>query len=265
MSKACQQVVSSRVKVAIVPNLNCSTVPVTHQVVLASAVAIGDTTISVRLDSTYTPTSGAYSAASKYSLTPGTILNFAGNLVEVVDTNTGDGVYFITTTAQPVNVKRIKTAIATAATALTYFAIILCLKNSNITTNSTQVDNTTNCSQELFTQVTVGYMKMLDLAGFVASKDYGYYLLSELGKTLKSVFYAIDYDGRFSSTGVAQLTDPSITEVAVKQLAGWTVQGQIQSVDSVYGSYLTAANTIAANTERSLYGFAPAIDIVTIV
>ena len=262
MSKSCQQVVSSRVNVSIVPNLNCSPVPVKHQVKLSVAAAIGDTSISLQLDSTFTPTSGAYTAASRYALTPGTILRLGTVDVEVTDTNNGDGVYFITTTAQVVNVRRLKVSILTTAVAQTYFAIKLCLKNSNITTNSTQVDNTTNCTGTLFTQITVGYMKMLDMAGFLASKDYGYEVLRLLGKDLQAVFFCIDYDNRFSNSGVAQLTDPSLTEVAVKQLAGWAIQAQIQSIDSSYGSYLSAADLVAANTERSLYGFTPAVDVV---
>jgi hypothetical protein len=265
MSKSCQQVVSSRINVSIVPNLNCSPAPVKHRVVTTAAAAIGDTSISISLDAAFPAASGAYTAASKYALTPGTILTFGAVQVEVTDTNAGEGVYFIGTTAQVVNVKRLKAAIATAATAETYFAIKLCLKNSNITTNSTQVDNTTNCTGVLFTQITVGYMKMLELGGFMASKDYGYEVLDKLGDDLKAVFYLIDYDSRMSNTGVAQLTALSITEAAVKQLAGWTVQGQIQSVDSKYGSYLTATQLLAANTERSLYGFGSAIDVVTVV
>lgn len=264
MSKSCQQVVSSRVNVSIVPNLNCSPAPVTHQVKASVAAVAGDTAISIVLDSAFSPTSGAYTVASKYALTPGTILKFGTQYVEVTDTNDGAGVYFITTTAQLVNVKRLKAAVALDATAQTYFAIKLCLKNSNITTNSTQVDNTTNCTGTLFTQITVGYQKMLDMAGFMASKDYGYEVLRLLGKDLQAVFFCIDYDNRFSNAGVAQLTDPSLTEVAVKQLAGWSIQGQIQSIDSSYGSYLTATDLTAANTERALYGFTPAIDVVTL-
>lgn len=265
MSQACQQVVGSRVKVSIVPNLNCSAAPVTHQVVTAAAAAIGDTVLSLKLDSTYTPISGAYTASSKYPLTPGTILAFGSNLVEVTADTAGNGVYFITTTAQNVNVRRLTVAVASAASSNTYFAIQLCLKSSNVTTNTTQIDNTTNCTGSLFTQVNVGYMKMLDLAGFLSSQDYGYYILSTLGRDLQSVFYAIDYDTRFLDSGVAQLTDPSITEAVVKQLAGYTLQAQIQSVDLRYGSYLTVADQAALATTRNLYGLKAASGLVTIV
>jgi hypothetical protein len=183
----------------------------------------------------------------------------------VLDTLGGDGVYFITTTAQQINVKRLTAPILAAnVTAQTYFAIKLCLKSSNITTNTTQIDNTTNCTGALFTQINVGFMQMLDLAGFVASKDYGFYLLQQLGKNLQSCFFLVDYNGRFSRGGVVQLTDPSITEAVVKQLVGFTVQGQIQSIESDFGSYLTATQLTACNSQRVLYGFAPAIDTVVI-
>jgi hypothetical protein len=264
MSKSCNQVVGSLVNISIVPNLNCSAAPVTHQVI-TTATAVGATQISLALDSTFVPASGAYTASSRYALTPGTILQFGSVYVEVTDTLSGDGVYFITTTAQQVNVKRLTAPIIAAnLTASTYFAIKLCLKSSNITTNTTQVDNTTNCTGALFTQVNVGYMQMLDLAGFVASKDYGFYLLQTLGKQLQACFFLVDYNGRFSRGGIVQLTDPSITEAVVKQLVGFTVQGQVQSISSDYGSYLTAAQLTAANAERTLYGFAPAIDTVVL-
>ncbi len=262
MSSGCQQVISSRIKVAIIPNTTCAASPTIHQVEATVAGVAGDTSLTISLDTAYT--AGGYGASSKFALVPGTILNFGAVAVTVADPTDGSGVYFITTTAAPINVVALSGAVALNATAQTYFAIPLCLKNANVTTNTTQVDNTTNCTGTLFTQINTGFMKMLELGGFLASGDYGYFTLSSLGKELQSAFFAIDYDRRFFTSGVVQLTDPSITDSAVKQLAGWTIQGQIQSLDSSYGSYLTSAEQTANATARKLYGFDTVKSVFTV-
>lgn len=264
MSQGCNNTLSSNVKVSIIPNTDCSASPTLHQVVTTVAAVPGDTRLTLRLDPTFTPSSGAYTAASKYALTPGNILVVGGIQVEVAEPTDGSGVYFITTTAQAINVVFLKVAVPVGAAATTYFAISLCLKKADITTNTTAIDNTTNCTGVLFTQINVGYMKMLDMAGFLTSKEYGYYLLKLLGKDLQSAFFAIDYDRRFFNRGVVQLTDPSITEAVVKQIAGWSIQGQIQSVDASYDSYLTTLQKASLDIDRASYGFKVAQGIVII-
>jgi hypothetical protein len=264
MSKGCARVRGSNVKVSIIPNTNCSAAPVLHQIEATVAAIIGATSITISLDAGFTPSSGAYTVASRYALVPGTIVRFGSQDVVITEPADNSGVYFITTTAQAVNVKPLTAAIAINDTATTYFAIPLCLKSANLTTNTTQVDDTTNCTGNLFTQINVGYMKMLDLAGFLTSQDYAYYILEQLGANLDSAFYVIDYDQRFLYGGVANLTDPSITDAVVKGLVGWTVQGQVQSVDFVYAGYLSAAQVTELATVRANYGLKPAKGVVTV-
>jgi hypothetical protein len=225
---------------------------------VSAAAAVGATSISLQLGAPAT-------ATDSKALVAGTRLTLGTTQVEVVNNaTTGSGVYNITTTATTVNVKPITAAIAATATGTTYFAIQLCLKNANLTTSTTTVDNTTNCNEGLFTQVNVGVMKMLDLAGFLSSKDYGYQVLASLGVNLGSVYFVLDYDRKFTVQGTTQLTDPSITEAAVKQLVGWSLQSQVQSVDATYGSFLTTAQQTALATLRANYGLAPQTDIETV-
>ena len=265
MSAGCNQVISSRIKVSIVPNTTCASAPTLHQLKTSIVAVVGESSMSIQLDSTFIPTSGAYTAASRFALVPGSIIDFGGVKVEVADATNGSGVYFISTAAQVVNVVRLTDVVPVDATAETFFAVPLCLKSSNINTSSTQVDNTTNCTGTLFTQITTGYMKTLEMAGFLASNDFGYFTLSSLGKDLKSIFFAIDYDGRFLTVGLAQLTDPSITEAVVKQLAGYTLQGQIQSLEASLGSYLTVADQAALAKYRAHYGFRASQGINTLL
>jgi hypothetical protein len=184
--------------------------------------------------------------------------------VEVLAPSDGSGVYKLSTAAPTViNVKRLTAVIALDTPFTSHLGVLACVKTANIDTQTTSVDNTTNCTGALYTKLNLGVDKMLKLSGYLSSADYAYYLLKTVGKDLGSFFFALDYDGRFFVTGVFQTTDPSIAGNEVKQIVSWTVDGQIQSIDSDYGSYVESAGDLTAlNESRSNYGFGPAKSVI---
>ena len=248
MSQGCNNVNGSRTKIAIIPNLNCAPAPVLYALQVTAAGVIGDTTISVQI------TTAAVTAAP---LSPGAILKIGTAYVTVLAPTDGSGIYKLNTaSATVINVKRLTSAIAVNATFTSYLGVLACVKTANIETQTTSVDNTTNCTGALYTKLNLGVDKMLKLAGYLSSADYAYYLLKTIGKDLGSFFFALDYDSRFFVTGVFQTTDPSVAGNEVKQIVTWSVDGQIQSIDADYGSYVdSAGDLVVLEALRSNYGF----------
>jgi hypothetical protein len=242
------------------PNIGCQARPTLHSVSLGAAVVAGATSIQLGLDPARIP---AYTATDAYPLISGTVLTFTGGLQAIVEDNTdGTNVYVVTNTPQPVNVKLIPTAIPATAVAPTYFGLQLCVSSVGLTTNTNTVDSTTNCTGSLYTSVNTGFTKELALMGYLASKDFAYDIMRTSGFDLGTFFFAIDFDGRFFKEGQVQLTDPSLTQLEVKQIAKFENRGQIQSVDYQAGSFVKdAAALLLLNSKRALYGFAPAIDV----
>jgi len=255
MSQGCNNVNGSRTRLAIIPNLNCAPAPTLYDLKVAVAGAIGDATLSIQV------TTVGVTAAP---LSPGAILKIGTQSVEVLAPSDASGIYKLSTAAPTViNIKRLTAAIALDAPFTSHLGVLACVKTANIETQTTSVDNTTNCTGSLYTKLNLGVDKMLKLSGYLSSADYAYYLLKTVGKDLGSFFFALDYDRRFFVTGVFQTTDPSVAGNEVKQIVTWTVDGQIQSIDADYGSYVASAPELTVlNDLRSNYGFATAQSVI---
>jgi hypothetical protein len=252
MSAGCNNAVGSRFDISLIRNLNCEAVPKLITVEADTAGVVGGTTLSIALNALAHPING-----EKYYLTSPHILYFGAGFapVEVLPPSDGSGVYTITTTSVTVNVKRLTTAIPVDATALSYLGIHACLKSANIATSTTSQDNTTNCTGELETMLNISYSKKMNIAGYVSSQDFGYYLMKVTGQALGSFFFALDYDRKQLVTGVVQITDPNIQGNEVKNIVSYDLEGQVQSISHDSGSYFDSlpAQTEAANIRR-LYG-----------
>jgi hypothetical protein len=248
MSQGCNNVNGSRTRIAIIPNLNCAPAPTLYALENPVAGALGDATLSVQIT-----TPGVVAAP----LSPGMFLKIGSQTVEVLAPTDGSNIYKLSTAAPTViNVKRLTAAIPVDTAFTSYLGVLACVKTANIDTQTTSVDNTTNCTGSLYTKLNLGVDKMLKLSGYLSSADYAYYLLKTIGKDLGSFFFALDYDSRFFVSGVFQTTDPSIAGNEVKQIVTWTVDGQIQSIDADYGSYVASAGELTVLTDlRSNYGF----------
>jgi hypothetical protein len=255
MSQGCNNVNGSRTKLAIIPNLTCAPAPTLYALEVTAAAAVNDSTLSIQI------TTAAITAAP---LSPGVVLKIGSQNVEVLAPTDGSGVYKLSTAAATViNVKRLTATIAVNATFTSYLGVLTCVKTANIDTQTTSVDNTTNCTGSLYTKLNLGVDKMLKLAGYLSSADYAYHLLKTIGKDLGSFFFALDYDGRYFVTGVFQTTDPSVAGNEVKQIVTWSVDGQVQSIDNDFGSYVaTAGELTLLNTLRADYGFKPAVSVI---
>lgn len=255
MSQGCNNVNGSRTRLAIVPNLNCAPAPTLYSLENTVAGVIGDATLTIQV------TTVGVTAAP---LSPGAFLKIGAQTVEVLAPSDGSGIYKLSTAAPTViNIKRLTAAIPINTAFTSYLGVLACVKTANIDTQTTSVDNTTNCTGSLYTKLNLGVDKMLKLSGYLSSADYAYYLLKTIGKDLGSFFFALDYDSRFFVTGVFQTTDPSIAGNEVKQIVTWTVDGQIQSIDADYGSYVPSAGELTAlNTLRANYGFGAAKSVI---
>jgi hypothetical protein len=124
MSKAIPQNSIPDYKFYVIPNVTSNASypsPTIHQVKLQKPILDRDTSISIALDSTFEPISGAYNASSKYPLYLNTILYFKDGdeykSIQIVDDN-----YSITTTFSTVNIRMPKQAITINAIAQSYLA-----------------------------------------------------------------------------------------------------------------------------------------------
>jgi hypothetical protein len=124
MSKAIPQNSIPDYKFYVIPNATSSTsclTPAVHQVKLQKPIFARDTSISIALDSTFEPISGAYNASSKYPLYLNTLLYFKDGdeykSIQIVDDN-----YGITTTFSTVNIKGSEQAISINAISQSYLA-----------------------------------------------------------------------------------------------------------------------------------------------
>jgi hypothetical protein len=260
MTAACNLVNGSNIKISLTPNIGCQAAPTVQTVSLGAAVAVGATSIQLLLNPANVP---AYTATSAYPLLSGTVLTFSGGLqVKVQDASDGTNVYVLTTTAQSVNVELVQTAIPATAIASTFFGLQLCVSSVGLTTNTNTVDSTTNCTGSLYTSVSTGFTKELALMGYLASKDFAYEVIRSRGYDLGTFFFAVDFDGKFYLEGQVQLTDFSLTQLEVKQIAKFENRGQIQQIDFQAGSFVKdAAALTLLNQKRALYGFASAKDV----
>jgi hypothetical protein len=128
MSVAIPQKLMPNYKLYIIPDSTSNTSyrnPTIHQIKLENPVCIGDTSISISLDSTFQPISGAYTASSRHPLYTSTLLYFKNENdyepIEIVDDNRA---YNLTTTVSRVPIKRSKQAIPINAIAQSYLAAL---------------------------------------------------------------------------------------------------------------------------------------------
>jgi hypothetical protein len=258
MTASCTAYLGSGTRIYAIKNEGCLPVPIEHQIVLNAPIAVNDQTISVKLNSAFTPSSGAYTAASSYALYPGTFLYFnVGGVYTQVEVLEDVGAYNIGLIASTLRIQRATAAVAVTGVANTYFAGKICVQKANTTVNTSTQDNTVTCTGNQSTMVNTAFGEVLDLSGFPNAADRAYYDFIEIiGKKLGSVFILKDRDRFAHDTYIAQLTKPSETGAEAKGLVAYTLQAQIQnSISSFAGKIaLTAAEIALAQAERRLYG-----------
>jgi hypothetical protein len=175
----------------VIPNVTSNAIsypnPIIHQVKLQKPVFARDTSISIALDSTFQPISGAYTDSSKYPLYLNTVLYFKDGdeykSIQIVDDN-----YGITTTFSTVNIKISKQAISINAIAQTYLAAPasgikadMNVSNMNVPTLTIQYPFQCRISQDIQT----------------------------MGEKCVYIFFAKDYEQKRSyEIGVVQLKPP---------------------------------------------------------
>jgi len=257
MTASCSQILGSGVRIYALPNLTCLAAPQVQQLKLAAAVAIGDTTVSVQLDSTFV--AGAYTVSTSLPIYPGTILYFVDGTaiipLTVLDNNTAYNV--VSSASAVLSISRATVAISATAICQTYLAARLCTMKADTATSTTTQDNTTNCTGLLATKINTAFEDVLDMSGFPNGKDRSYYdIIEVLGRTAGTIFYMKDYDRQDHEVGIAQLTKASRPGAQAKGLVSWTMQAQVQSYLSYYGGSitLTAAQKLLANAERQIWG-----------
>lgn len=257
MTASCNKVAGSDVKAYIVPNPLCLDAPVIHQIALDAAVPINATSISIKLDSTFTPTSGAYTANSSYALYPGTLLYFVvGAVTTVVEVLESATPYDIKLAASTVKVRRVRTPIAIAGIAQTLFAAPLCTQKFDVTASNTSQDNTTNCTGRQSTMTYTAFGEKISASGFPNGRDRSFWALQAIGDVQGTAFVMVDYAQQYHRVLVAEIGKLTITNSQAKNLVGYTMEGEVQlSVESYPGvAAIEAALIPLAQAERSLYG-----------
>ena len=257
MTASCSQILGSGTRLFAVPNPSCAAAPFAHQLKLTAPIAIGDTTASVSLDSSYAV--AGYTAATSIPLYPGLILYFldGANVVPLTVQDTNLPMNLNITTPTVVSIPRSLVAVAVTAIASTYLAAKICVMKADTATSTTTQDNTTTCTGLLATKINTAYEDVLDISGFPNGKDRAYYdIMETVGRQVGSVFFMKDYDRQEHEVGVLQLTKPSRPGAQAKGLVSYTMQGQVQTyTDYFQGSIsLTTAGLLAANNSRKLWG-----------
>lgn len=258
MTASCTTILGSGTRIYAIRNDNCLPEPIEHRLVLGAAAVIGATTLSLLLDSTFIPSSGAYTAASSYPLYPGTFLYlFDGTNFQQVEVLDGVGAYNMTTTASTVRIKRLTVPLPITSTANTYLAAKICVQKAPTTVNTTTQDNTTTCTGNQSTMINTAFGEVLDISGFPNAADRAYYdFVVNLGKQLGSAFIFKDSDRFSHETYVGQFTKPTETGAEAKGLVAYAMQIQIQNSISSYDGKiaLTPAQKALAQAERRLWG-----------
>lgn len=257
MTASCSQILGSGTRLYAVPNPSCLAAPFIHQLKLTAPIAIGDTTASVELDSTYT--AAGYSASTSIPLYPGITLYFldGSTVVPLLVQDTNLPMNLNITTPTVISIPRSTVAVAATAICSTYLAAKLCIMKADTATAATTQDNTTTCTGLMATKINTAYEDTLDISGFPNGKDRAYYdIMETIGRQVGSIFFMKDYDRQEHEVGVVQLVKPSRPGAQAKGLVSYTMQGQIQSyIEYFQGSIaLTAAKVTAANDSRKLWG-----------
>ena len=189
MSVSISQKLTADHKFYVIPALTSNTSypnPTIHQVKLEKSICVGDTSISIALDSTFQPISGAYTASSRYPLYVSTLLYFKDandyEPIEILDDNRA---YDLTTTAFVVPITISRQAIPISAIAQSYLAApaigIQADRNGSILTI-----RDTFCRGRI-------------------NQD-----IQTMGNNLAYIFFAKDYEQKRSNeVGVVQLTPSS--------------------------------------------------------
>lgn len=202
MSVSISQKLTADRKLYVIPALTSNTSypnPTIHQVKLEKPICIGDTSISIALDSTFEPISGSYTASSRYPLYVSTLLYFKdANDYEPIEILEDNRAYDLTTTAFEVPITRSRQAIPISAIAQSYLAApaigIQADRNGSILTIRDP------------------------RRGGRISQD-----IQTMGNNLDYIFFAKDYEQRrHHEIGVVQLAPPGNDTSCV-------IQGNLQS------------------------------------
>ena len=257
MTASCSQILGSGTRLFAVPNPNCAAAPFAHRIRLAVPLLVGDTTVSLVLDSTFT--AGGYTATTLLPLYPGIILYLVDG-VKVIP-------LLVQATNLPVNLsltatlvsipRSTESALVASAVISSYLAAKLCIMKADTTTSTTTQDNTTTCTGLLATKINTAFEDVLDISGFPNGKDRAFYdIMETIGREAGSIFFMKDYDRQEHESGVVQLTKPSRPGAQAKGLVSYTVQGQVQTYLSYFqGSIaLSPAQLALAQDERRLWG-----------
>lgn len=266
---SCKKLIGTKTSLIIGGLAKCgSSAPVIHRVKVLTVATVQGTTIGLQLDSTFTPTSGAYSGTTALPLYANTYLYFGASLVPVKIVKDG----ILTTAGGTFEIAPASAAVAAltaASTADSYLAGRLCLETKNITTSSQTGQANEDCGDNLLVQVYTGYTKDLSITGFPSTSVAFWQFFNSIGEKLESVYFYLDYDNDYGRYGVGQLTPASDTNNTAAQLVGFSANMSITDIntdlpnalvgypDPVTGVVYTSLAVAAANVRRALYGLPP--------
>jgi hypothetical protein len=246
MSQACNNINAIKSKLFLCPEVVCGEInPVIHRVTLSAPASTGSSTLTLTLDTSFTPSSGAYTTLSSFTLVAGVTLYFVGGAVKVVNDPQGKDFYTITTAPTTIRVLPISQPLGIGDISTTYFAFPICLTSHNFIANNSQTDNTINSSSLLLTPQFTGYSRLLDLAGNCQAKNSGYNFQRQAGRKLKVCHFFLDHGGVFFTGGKLQLGLIADIASPSKDILRWRQTGLIQSITLETDEYLT---TLALST-----------------
>jgi hypothetical protein len=265
---ACTKIIGSKTSLYISAPARCGQLtPVIQQVKVLTPAVLNGTTIGLQLDTTFTPTSGAYTALSAIPIYANTVLFLGAGLVPVRVVNDA----ILTLAGATVNITPANAAVAaltTTATAQSYLGGRLCLETKNITTNNQTGQANEDCGNNLLVQVYTGFTKDMSLTGFPSTSAAFWSFFNGIGEKLEYVYFYLDYANKYGRTGTGQLTPASDTNNTAAQLVGFSANMSITSIstdlpnsligypDPSSGTIYTAADVAAANARRRLWGIA---------
>jgi hypothetical protein len=266
---SCAKIIGSKTSLMIGGLAKCGqATPVIQRVKVLTPAVVNSTTIGVQLDAAFTPTTGAYTAASVIPIYANTYLYFGAGLVPVKVTR--DALLTLTgTTLEIAPANAAVAALTTTATAQSYLAGRLCLETKNITTSPQTGQANEDCGDNLLVQVYTGFTKDMSITGFPSTSAAFWLYFNSIGEKLENVYFYLDYDSKYGRYGQGQLTPASDTNNTAAQLLGFSANLSITDIDTdlpaglvgypdpISGAVYTAGAIAAANTRRALYGLAP--------
>lgn len=263
---ACKKTLGTKTSLYLIGPAKCGqATPVLHRVKISTVATVSGTSIGLQLDTTFTPITGAYTAQSAVPVYANTVLKFGASAVPVKVVKDA----ILTTAGVTVEISPANAAVAaltTTATADSYLAGRICLETKNITTNAQTAQANEDCGDNLLVQVYTGFTKDLAITGFPSTSVAFWHMFESLGQNLDTVYFYLDYDGKYGRYGTGQITPASDTNNTAAQILGFSANLSITSIttdlplslvgypDPVTGVIYTAANITANNVRRALYG-----------